>query len=383
MGSGSVKHDDFLFSSFEEMQTLGSRGWRKADGYHDVGNPWVKDAWLVSVVAPSINIYGPFGTYYEGPVCSTTSRTAAGSSLYYRDTTWPALPAADISLSTAGATAISRCAPTVPASDTLVAIGEIAREGIPSMVGSTLKKDVKRYQSYGDEYLNYQFGWAPFVRDLRKLSKAVYESDDIVKRLTEGSGKHTRRRYSFPSKESTSTWEGAGLINPPLPTGYLQSKSNRIETTRTESRTWFSGAFTYHANLRGSSSWERVEAAANRARHLYGIKLTPDVMWSLMPWSWLVDWQTNIGDVISNVSLFANDGLVMHYGYVMQHRSATRDSWIRGTFKSGIGAKNLSDSLTRDSKVRVRASPWGFGVDPINFTSRQIAILAALGISRM
>lgn len=380
-----LSHPVINFISHEAMTGDTSGGnWRKALGKADVGNPWVKDGYIIRATLPEVRCIHNSQYSYVGRV-SCMNGVDASTSLGRGQ--FGTLPASSLSnLTAAGATAISRCAPTVPAADTLVGLAEIYREGIPKMVGSSLKKDVRRFQSLGDEYLNYQFGWMPLVNDLRKLSKAIFESDEIITQLTRNSGKVVRRGYTFPSERSSAA-QYVDQQFTPVPIMYYKLRpgpsTNRFVNSSTEVNTWFSGAFTYHADLKGLNAWDRVGDFATRARHLYGIKLTPDVVWNLMPWSWLVDWETNFGDVLTNVGLFSNDGLVMLYGYMMQEKSIITKRHQVFSFNYANPSTYMSVTLERHNKVRRRASPWGFGLTIDDLSTRQIAILAALGISRI
>lgn len=388
----------YTLTSYEAMETFDSgRGWRSALGEKDIGNPWVKEAWLAKAIGKMVHMYAP-SYQYDGPLWSSRPRNASIAS--DRSNHWPALPAATMNLIAAGTTAISRCAPTTPAADTLVGLAEIYREGIPHMAGATLKRDIARFretgkikhlpnhQSLSDEFLNYQFGWKPLVNDLKKLSKAIYESDELISQLQKNSGKIVRRSYNFPAVETNSGVGSFGEDFYSSPQFYpllVTAGRTKYRQTMTSYRVWFSGAFTYYVDLKGLSAYDRVTDFAQRARLLYGIKLTPDVAWNLMPWSWLIDWNTNIGDIITNVGLFSNDGLVMHYGYVMQERKARQHSYMEATYKisGGTAKAQVSDYFEHHQKYRVRATPWGFGLDSADYTPRQWAILAALGITRI
>jgi hypothetical protein len=122
------------------------------------------------------------------------------------------------------------------------------------------------------------------------------------------------------------------------------------------------------------------------ADKLLGARITPEVLWNLTPWSWAVDWFTNVGDVIHNVSRFMNDGLVMHYGYIMRKRSVTREySHSGGVVRVANGTKPigiLTQKFKTTVKERASATPWGFGLTFGSFTNRQKAIMAALGLTR-
>jgi hypothetical protein len=115
-----------------------------------------------------------------------------------------------------------------------------------------------------------------------------------------------------------------------------------------------------------------------------GLSPTPDTIWNLAPWSWAIDWFSNTGDVISNVTDFATQGLVMHYGYVMEHSIVERTYYqpISGYLidRKPVAAGPLS--LVTETKVRRQANPFGFGVSWEGLSTFQASILAALGISR-
>jgi hypothetical protein len=152
--------------------------------------------------------------------------------------------------------------------------------------------------------------------------------------------------------------------------------------TEVTTKTWFSGCFTYHLNL-GNTLPDKMARHAAEARKLYGVELTPATVWNLAPWSWAVDWEGNVGDVLHNVSRFAQDGLVMRYGYIMQEKTCVATSILDpGGRLTGSPDKPLTLTVTAKSKVRRRATPFGFGFDMTALTGRQSAILGALGIAR-
>jgi hypothetical protein len=128
----------------------------------------------------------------------------------------------------------------------------------------------------------------------------------------------------------------------------------------------------------------RYEALAN---HLFGTRITPELVWNLAPWSWAFDWFTNAGDVIHNISLLGVDGLVLQYGYAMRSMNVKHE--MVQTVTSGLGGRNLGfGGLTStrlvftETKQRIRANPYGFGIDDLSLSGRQLAILAALGLTK-
>jgi len=122
---------------------------------------------------------------------------------------------------------------------------------------------------------------------------------------------------------------------------------------------------------------------ALEARKLTGLSLDPDTLWNLAPWSWAVDWFSNTGDVISNLTDRGLYGLVMRYGYVMEH-TITTDTYTLVQPSSPTAKKMLGSPLRviTETKQRRGANPYGFGVSWDGLSPFQGSILAALGISR-
>jgi hypothetical protein len=117
-------------------------------------------------------------------------------------------------------------------------------------------------------------------------------------------------------------------------------------------------------------------------KFVYGFNITPEILWELTPWSWLADWETNMGTVLHNLSAFAQDGLVMRWGYAMEEKiSSVTYDLSGGRFFNGEST-DCTQTFETIRRQRWNATPYGFGLNPDGFTARQWSILAALGISR-
>jgi len=80
----------------------------------------------------------------------------------------------------------------------------------------------------------------------------------------------------------------------------------------------------------------------------------------------------------------ASDGLVMKYGYIMEHTLVRDTYYFWGP--TGYKSRNVHPmpiTFVTETKVRRRATPYGFGLTFGGFTTLQKSILAALGISRI
>jgi hypothetical protein len=298
----------------------------------------------------------------------------------------------DNSLIVKGTTAIARSAPTSPVWDGATALAELYGGGVLkppyATKQNTLPKNFGEIREVNpaNEFLNYQFGYAPTASDILALRDAAKNSEKILAQLERDSGKVIRRKYEFPGETLASRTEESRsypvYLGGGQPTIYECSAvfvSMQSKTVRTNR---FSGAFTYHLPPKGT--WGRKIAELD---HLYGIRPGIDTAWNAVPFSWLADYWGNMGDVLQNVTAFAQDGLVMKYGYITSHTETTTTwQWSYGvslesnpgvyTTRSGT-SQQVSTSLTR-----MPASPFGFGPTGVPLSGRQKAIVAALGLSR-
>lgn len=354
----------------------------KAPG-QDVGGDFVtRKAWLHNNT-PLIANAESSKARYTGPVYAANPNDALADVL---NRVGPASLSSD--LVTLGTKAIARCIPTNPVVDGSTALGEL-KAGIPKMVGSAVfKSKFKDARKLGDEYLNIEFGWKPLVSDVMNTAKAVMESEKILKQLERDSGRQIRRNYSFPvatqQYDSDYFYQNCWLPNNTVVDSSLYRGAGTLRVNRIyETRVRFSGAFMYHLNM-GTRLRDKIDRQAAEARKLYGLELTPAVAWNLMPWSWALDWEGTMGDVLHNVSRFAQDGLVMRYGYIMKETKVTSTYSLRGGNLIGNQPYSLGLSFTATAvrKERMRATPFGFGITPTALNARQNAIVGALGLSK-
>jgi len=350
--------------------------------FYDLGGPFFNEKLTYWDTG---RVYRPYSNHYVGVV----PQIPAGSTITDRKTgvnvCWaPTVTASSLSeLDAFGTTAISQCAPANPHAQILTSIGELYRDGLPSAVGVKTIRD----RDPGSEFLNYQFGIAPLVSDLKDLHRSLTESERILARYLRESGRLVRRRYEQPEviESSVTTSVGSTEVGKPslvtsLYDGSRSGATKKLTTTVT-SRKWFSGAFTYHAAI-PDGLLNNMRLRIQEYNHLFGILPTPAVLWNLTPWSWAFDWVANMGDVLNNVSMFQSDGLVLAYGYVMEHKTITREYHLYGYSLLNAGAVNEVQRFTSEVKSRRRATPFGFGLKLDGFSDRQWAILVALGLSQ-
>jgi len=368
-------------------------------GSQDIGGPFTTFK-VESRASPlrDFNLTGgnPVGPHYtyEGRCVAWSNRPNFTSGDFLQ-------PSSASVLDSYGTTAISRCIPTNPIAGMGQFLGEIRDLPKIPVIGTWKKiiKDARRKtkgvdfdnisRGAADDLLNSLFGWVPFISDLKKFEKTAREAGPLMEKFAKGANKLFHRSYYFPDETTTSVSVLSQNAYPVPSTNTTLWTTGGVltKTSITTTKRWFKGAFTYHLPpiqpgdnqfVQTILKWKYAEASANK---LYGLRINPDLLYNLTPWSWALDWATNAGDVVHNWSSFASDGLVMDYGYIMETK-IRHDTYSLVGCTCSAGKQTFVQEFVYTTKTRRRATPYGFGVNPASFTARQWSIIAALGISK-
>lgn len=334
------------------------------------------------------------------------------------DDNWPSTDASSYS-DVYGTRFIKETTPSNPLVDLSVTLGELLHKGVPNLrpsrkidtpsiidrspirnsngviigyrkspVTRSKRNATSELLEVPGRYVGYQFGVSPLGSDIGKSAYALVEAKRLVEELGSQNGKTTRRRRTLPEIKYENTVSAPldlasnGLyfrtaFSPNLPL----SRTGAVSLTVTNK--WsFSGAYSWYLPT-GEDLWSRVTRRNAQAHRLFGIDVNPSSVYNLLPWSWLVDWVVDLGDVVQNINELSNDNMVLRYGYVMCHTVAERTYTYPSVTYRGSGASSgpISVTLRSERKQRWRATPYGFGLNPDTFSERQWSILAALGIS--
>lgn len=290
-----------------------------------------------------------------------------------------------------GAKAIQIAMPTNPLSDLAVNLAEFKSEGARLGLNAyEARIGVDNARKAGDDYLNSQFGWLPLEGAIRDTAVSLTRANEVIKNYVANSGKLIRRNVRFPDIEEETTISSGSpagrllIVGGPVTNFFAGSgvTGPQYQNLHSVTRYWFSGAFTYSLNL-GRSVLDKLDRYEQYSNKLLGTRVTPEVMWNLAPWSWLSDWSFNIGDVIHNATLLADDGLVLAYGYLMAETIDDHTVTIvpSKTLRSGGVVGPVTTVFRTIRKQRIRANPFGFALNPSSYTARQWAILGALGLT--
>lgn len=312
----------------------------------------------------------PFAAQYQW---GNTVISPPGSGVAFPGCPWT-VGEEDVDLDSYGAESINRFRPGKPAVDLGVTIGEM--RDAPKL----LFKRLRELRDLGDLYLKIQFGWRPFLRDLFGFFEQMYALDRNLERFQKQFGRKLRRKGRV---ESISEDLGTSSFTPTFTPGWGTAlKSSSGIRSQTCSKTiWFSGEFEFPA-LRD----HRWSPLSETTRRLFGLRLTPDVVWNLIPWTWLIDWAWNVGDAIANYTALSVDKMSINYAYLMgTYQYSTNDS-ASGHVVTWSPQKTFDVSPSSFSgysrKLRVVADPYALRYTAEELDAYRLSILAALGLSR-
>jgi len=332
---------------------------------------------------PPVSMSRPTGPF--GPV-EYTGYCFPG---FFQTTEYPTLSLPSTAAVNAdGAKLMSMAMPTKPEAALAQFVGEL-REKLPELVGWSSVQERFGTHTLGDEHLNLQFGIKPFINDLQKMARGVLHASKLTRQFSRDSGKNVRRQRHLNSQAHSEELAPGGGITMAL---YGDNPFERYIydlipaasiTQSTTSDVWFSGAFTYYLS-QAHSFLGRMESWEQKANHLLGIRMNASTVWELTPWSWLIDWHSDIGSFLSNASMLSEDSLVLRYGYVMHDIRCVKQISVQGLVPADTASapRTLTSFCETRSKTRVRATPYGFGLNLESLSPSRWAILGALGMTK-
>lgn len=246
-------------------------------------------------------------------------------------------------------------------------------------------------------FLNTTFGWTPFVSDVVKFCDIVLRQSEIIRERELRNNKPIRRFVSLGSSYTDElvnkvygplTEPGPGhsdmasLYNTVMIDGIPCQGFTEVRRVRKTS-TWAKGSFTlYHPAFDTSLAYPHPGIKrVHQLIKLYGLEVSPVMIWRVMPWTWLLDWFVTLSKNIQLFQDWVTSEVVANYAYIMQ---TVEDDYIQRSisfFKQGSFCMELHKKVTYKQRV-ANASPYGFNLTWQNLSAKQLGILGALGVTR-
>lgn len=255
----------------------------------------------------------------------------------------------------------------------------------------------------GDQFLNHQFGWKPFVKDVWDVCDVALFFSDHVARAFEQNGKWQKRYFAEPIQTSDelvyqansssngtycspSLFSFDGYKNLRDPLGFHNRWRPDNISIRRQSfvKIWYEGRFrSYRPEFdKGLQSGYPALDKARQFMSLAGFRVNATTLYKVTPWTWLIDWFAGVGDAVQRYEDMLTDTVASEYFYLMRTiESRYEYTLTKQTYSGPLVLKWYSGVTTK--RRAVGASAFGFSASPGGLSGAQMAILAALGMSKL
>lgn len=256
------------------------------------------------------------------------------------------------------------------------------------------KISTRRGTSAPGEYVNISFGWLPIYRDVIRMLSMPERISRRVNRLMYRNGLDNTFRTRFPL--------GSFPVSSP--------PSFTFDLLQNESLVGIGTHGTREIELRGMiNAGLRFPALAlpvlqrDLMRRAWGLYPDPEDVYNLVPWSWLVDWFTGLGDYVDAFNIVNRDPSIINFGFLtgissgwidtVQTSKATRIQKVSITppVPATVFTENIVENKVRTARLEWRLqlrSTFGsaYGLRPSNdlqlFSGDQLTILGAILTAR-
>lgn len=251
------------------------------------------------------------------------------------------------------------------------------------------KKTVKEVLG---SHLAVEFGLLPLVDDTRKVLSSFSKFKQFVDRYATSTGSPVMKR----SWATILDEKGSDSISH----GLTVSSSGLVTSLGPSVVTSYKTADTYVSRSWGDNVWAQADwkvylkrpttslEYANLYRRFLGLRIGLDTIWELIPFSFMADYVSSVGDSLANLSPGAADETVIVKGVSMRHRYLHIDATYQtyrtgGTFyslKREYVTCSTSAKIVYETKSRRLLDPYGAFIRLPDLNVRQIATLSSLGL---
>lgn len=245
----------------------------------------------------------------------------------------------------------------------------------------------------GEHFLNHQFGWVPFVHDLQSFIDTTVNIRKRILDVQKVNNTWVRTRRRLVEDKSITVLQRGFTMNV-SPSGFQFDTMQDLMTIAgnscrsyyelqqiEEKSAWSVGEFKiYRPEFDDTPTRFEELRRIRRLLTLYGANINPSVLWELTPWSWLIDYFTNIGKLVETLTRIEFDSAAAREFFIMQETHSIFN--FMQSFNWNSGPMRIDWPRNMWVKLRRKAdNPFSFR-STVDLTSMQLAILAALGLSR-
>lgn len=223
-----------------------------------------------------------------------------------------------------------------------------------------------------EQNLEWQFAIKPFLNDMRKLLDFESAVQKRIERLQK-----MQQRGSIGG--NIDVWDASDTVTVSniFPTALYQESNRGDITYEATRRVWVTAKMTPLIQLPQNDD-KAMERLARRL--VFGRDISVSTIWEAMPWSWLIDWFGNVGDLL----MIHRNSLPIQWSNscIMKHTLYRINSWVHRT---GPGVYTLQNPIVPQYESKTRAV-WGsilplpeFNLPFLN--GKQLGILASLAVT--
>jgi hypothetical protein len=186
--------------------------------------------------------------------------------------------------------------------------------------------------------LVWQFAVRPTLDDAKKLASLIGEFESRLSKLIDNAGKRRVAHYARPIDNY--------IVLPPYGLNNIPSLFNSAVHTIERRRDWKSRP-KYHASMLYTYDASALKGQLGKLRgliHAFGVDRVGSILWEALPFSFVIDWFVNVGDMIRSVEDHLLDPLPI---VIHDFNHSLKYSW-RISLRWNWNGKILTDIAYRD-----------------------------------
>nr|WNK16398.1 MAG: putative maturation protein [Leviviridae sp.] len=238
------------------------------------------------------------------------------------------------------------------------------------------------------EYLKFEYGIKPLISDIRKFLKVSARLQKRIENIRRLQKNHVLVRTYRPPNRFERYIADNGYVDAwahaPLNDYFQMRISGDVSMERWATVKWV-------ADDPRSLPVTDTDMMRQAQRVAFGGTVDGSTLWELMPWSWLIDWNTNLGDFIESKRniVGASPGSIclmktIHensFPYFDRSMYPPLDEDIELTISSTVGRNKILEK-SRNTRIRPQAITTG-EINLLGDDVRKQSILSALAVQRL
>lgn len=232
---------------------------------------------------------------------------------------------------------------------------------IPSLIKKFGDKALSK--DGADALLRWEFGLKPMISDIIKFASFSHMFNKRMKEIRRLNERGLRRTIHHGSWSESQHYSGNLHSNGATFLGKPMTKTTTAEK-------W---SYVKWTPDRDTLDMDPSEMMWKVLRVVYGLSVDTQFLWNAIPWSWLVDWGTNMGDYLAS-----RRNLIGASPSPVEVMTHTRTQTSFGSHKNGTATLSAGN-VFHETKTRRRSSPSIQAHLPI-MNSRQYSILGSLAV---